>query len=149
MKKLLASLGASTVLALAAAGAGAQTTFSTIELRAGMRLIKAEVAATVPERQQGLMNRDKMAPNAGMVFVFGEPASQCMWMKNTLLPLSVAFIDANGKIVNIEDMRPQKLDNHCSTKGVPVKYALEMNLGWFKKYNIKPGTTIEGLPGAK
>jgi uncharacterized membrane protein (UPF0127 family) len=149
MKKLLAPLTATALLVLAG-GAGAQhVRFGSTQLSAGMHLIKAEVAATDAERQQGLMFREQMANNAGMVFVFDEPATQCMWMKNTLLPLSVAFIDANGKIVNIEDMQPQTLANHCSAQAVPVKYALEMNLGWFKQKNIKPGSTIEGLPKTK
>ncbi len=131
-----------------AAGAQAQNVhFGSTQLSAGMHLIKAEVAANDAERQQGLMFREKMANNAGMVFVFDAPATQCMWMKNTLLPLSVAFIDANGRILNIEDMKPQTLDSHCS-KG-QVVYALEMNLGWFKQKNIKPGSTIEGLPAVK
>ena len=112
-----------------------------------MHLIKAEVAANDPERQQGLMFRENMANNAGMIFVFDKATTQCMWMKNTLLPLSVAFLDADGKIINIEDMTPQTLESHCSKK--PAKYALEMNLGWFKQKNIKPGTAIGGLPGAK
>jgi uncharacterized membrane protein (UPF0127 family) len=150
MKNKLASLSATAVLAIAASGAGAQNArFDSMQLAAGMHLIKAEVAASDAQRQQGLMFRQQMANNAGMVFVFDRPATQCMWMKNTLLPLSVAFIDAEGKIVNIEDMQPQTLDNHCSKKAVPVKYALEMNLGWFRKNNIKPGTTIDGLPRAK
>ncbi|WP_256081588.1 DUF192 domain-containing protein [Massilia sp. YIM B04103] len=146
MKSLAASL-----LLLAAAGASqAQNQqFPTVTLSAGMNLIKAEVATTDPQRAQGLMFRETMAPNAGMVFVFDAPATQCMWMKNTLLPLSVAFIDAEGKIVNIEDMQPQTLDSHCSAKGVPVMYALEMNLGWFKQKHIKPGTKIGNLPKLK
>ena len=143
MKKFLLTSSA-TALFLLSACAGAQpVTFATTQLTAGIHLIKAEVAATDPQRQQGLMFREKMANNTGMVFVFDQPATQCMWMKNTLLPLSVAFIDAQGAIVNIEDMQPQKLDSHCSKK--PVKYALEMNLGWFKAKNIKPGMTIDGL----
>lgn len=90
------------------------------------------------------MFREKMAQNEGMVFVFDGPAEVCMWMKNTLLPLSVAFIDGNGKIVNIEDMKPQSLDSHCAKS--LVRYALEMNAGWFKQKNVKPGSLIEGLP---
>lgn len=120
------------------------TKFDVISLNAGINLIKAEIAAAPAQREQGLMFREKMAPNEGMVFVFEGPAEVCMWMKNTLLPLSVAFIDGNGKIVNIEDMQPQTLDSHCAKK--LVRYALEMNLGWFKQKNIKPGTVIDGLP---
>lgn len=118
--------------------------FPVISLNAGIHIIKAEVAAREAERQQGLMYREKMGPNEGMVFLFNAPAGVCMWMKNTLIPLSVAFIDDSGKIVNIEDMQPQTTDSHCAKK--PVRYALEMNLGWFKQKNIKPGTVIEGLP---
>lgn len=137
-------ISAATALLLLTAGAAAQPAqFSSTQLTAGMHVIKAEVAANDGERQQGLMFREKMANNAGMVFVFDQPNTQCMWMKNTLLPLSVAFIDEHGAIVNIEDMQPQTLDSHCSKR--PVKYALEMNLGWFKAKHIKPGTTIEGL----
>ena len=118
--------------------------FKVTSLSTGIYLIKAEVAGTEPEREQGLMFREKMAPNEGMVFLFGQPVGTCMWMKNTLLPLSVAFIDASGKIVNIEDMQAQTLESHCARK--PVAYALEMNLGWFKQKNIRPGAVIDGLP---
>ncbi|NML62121.1 DUF192 domain-containing protein [Massilia sp. RP-1-19] len=145
MKKNFAPVAVAALLALVACGAGAQAApFPTVQLAAGMHLIQAEVAQTDPQRQQGLMQREKMANNHGMVFVFDQASPQCMWMKNTLLPLSVAFIDADGKIVNIEDMQPQTLDSHCSTR--PVKYALEMNLGWFKQKNVKPGSAISGLP---
>ena len=118
--------------------------FDVVSLTAGVNLIHAEVAAAPAQRQQGLMFREKMATNDGMVFVFEGPAQVCMWMKDTLLPLSVAFIDGSGRIINIEDMQPQKLDSHCARK--PASYALEMNLGWFRQKNIKPGTVIEGLP---
>lgn len=120
--------------------------FSVIQLTVGMNVIHAEVAANAAEREQGLMFRESMGANEGMVFLFGAPAQACMWMKNTLIPLSVAFIDRNGRIANIEEMKPQSLDSHCS-KG-QVYYALEMNAGWFKSRNIKPGTIIDGLPPA-
>lgn len=120
------------------------TKFPVITLTAGIHVIKAEVAAREAERQQGLMYREKMGPNEGMVFLFDAPAGVCMWMKNTLIPLSVAFLDESGKIVNIEDMQPQTTDSHCAKK--PIRYALEMNRGWFKQKNIKPGSMIEGLP---
>ncbi len=118
--------------------------FPSITLNAGLYLIKAEVASTEAQREQGLMFRDKMGANEGMVFAFGQPAGVCMWMKNTLIPLSVAFMDETGKIINIEEMKEQTLDSHCATKA--ATYALEMNKGWFKQKNIKPGTVIEGLP---
>jgi uncharacterized membrane protein (UPF0127 family) len=89
------------------------------------------------------MLRKAMAQGAGMLFVFDESAGHCMWMKNTLLPLSVAFIDERGAIVNIEDMQPLDESAHCATR--PARYALEMNQGWFKKRGIAPGTVIQGL----
>ncbi len=124
--------------------AHAEERFPVVALTAGMHVIQAEVAASEPQRQQGLMFREKLAPNSGMVFLFTEPAQVCMWMKNTPLPLSVAFIDERGKILNIEDMQPQTLNAHCAA-GLAA-YALEMNKGWFAQKNIKPGTTIANLP---
>ncbi|MFZ6773300.1 DUF192 domain-containing protein [Undibacterium sp. SXout7W] len=122
----------------------AQAKLPVKQLSAGIYVIQAEVASSDADRQQGLMLRTKMGSNEGMVFDFGAPAGVCMWMKNTLIPLSVAFIDGEGKIVNIEDMQPQTTDSHCAKK--VVRYALEMNQGWFKQKNIKAGTKIEGLP---
>lgn len=121
-----------------------QSRLPVITLTAGMNLIRAEVAARDADRQQGLMYREKMGANEGMVFVFEGPAQVCMWMKNTLIPLSVAFIDTTGTIVNIEDMQPQTTESHCARK--PIRYALEMNQGWFRQKNIKPGMSIAGLP---
>ena len=126
------------------ANAQQRPAFQTIALSAGIHLIKAEVAGNEAEREYGLMYRDKMGQNDGMVFLFGAPAGVCMWMKNTLLPLSVAFIDSTGKVVNIEDMQPQTTNSHCAKR--PVAYALEMNLGWFKQKNIRAGSVISGLP---
>lgn len=144
-RSLLPSTLALLLIAASPFASGQQATkFPVVSLTAGMHVIRAEVAATEAERQQGLMYREKMGPNEGMVFLFGAPASVCMWMKNTFIPLSVAFIDEQGKIVNIEDMQPQTTDSHCAKK--PVRYALEMNQGWFRQKNIKPGMQIEGLP---
>jgi uncharacterized membrane protein (UPF0127 family) len=131
--------------AVCSASALAQQQFPVIPLTAGMYVIHAEVAAREAEREQGLMFREKMNAGDGMVFVFDAPATTCMWMKNTLIPLSVAFIDESGKIINIEDMKPQTTDSHCTAR--PARYALEMNLGWFKQKGIKPGSMIGGLPG--
>ncbi len=132
-------------IALPAMPAYAQQTqkFRSTTLSAGMYVIKAEIAANEAERQQGLMFRKKMASNEGMLFDFEAPAGVCMWMKNTLIPLSVAFIDSNGEIVNIEDMQPQTTESHCAKKA--VRYALEMNQGWFKQKNIKPGSIISEI----
>src|SRR5689334_18529619 len=103
-----------TLLAVTASGfAQPADGLPTVELRAGMYLIRAEVAADFASRATGLMYRKQMPSNAGMLFIFDEPSEQCMWMKNTLIPLSVAFMDDNGAIVNIEDMQPQTLDSHC------------------------------------
>lgn len=118
--------------------------FPTTQLNIGIHLIKAEVAKTEAEREQGLMFREKMGENEGMLFLFGQPAGVCMWMKNTLIPLSVAFLDEKGEIINIEEMKEQTTNSHCAKRG--ATYALEMNKAWFKQKNIKPGTRIDGLP---
>jgi len=110
---------------------------------AGMHVIQAEMATTEAQREVGLMNRKEMGQNEGMMFVFDRPARQCMWMKNTLMPLSVAFIDGNDVILNVEEMQPQSEQIHCASK--PALKALEMNAGWFKRKNIKPGSKIELL----
>ena len=115
-----------------------------IRLSAGMHLIQAEVAQTPDQRSTGLMFRKSMGPNEGMLFAFDRPEPQCFWMKNTLLPLSIAFLADDGSIVNIEDMKPQSLDSHCSAR--PVRFVLEMNQGWFAKRAIKPGAKITGAP---
>ncbi len=122
----------------------APTEFTVIPLSAGIHLIRAEVAATPSERARGLMQRQQMGANQGMVFLFDQPAAQCMWMKNTLIPLSVAFIADDGRILNIEDMAPQTEDNHCAKK--PARFALEMNRGWFSRHGISAGMKISGLP---
>lgn len=112
-------------------------------LGAGIHKIRAMVAQTPDQRQTGLMHRKAMEPNEGMLFVFESPMRQCFWMKNTLLPLSAAFIDDDGRIVNIADMAPQSLDSHCSDK--PVRFVLEMHKGWFSKHGLKSGDRIAGL----
>jgi uncharacterized protein len=120
-----------------------QPALPTIKLSAGIYVIQAEVASTTATRSQGLMRRKSMAQGAGMLFLFDESAGHCMWMKNTLIPLSVAFIDERGQIVNIADMQPLDETTHCASR--PVRYALEMNQGWFKKRGIVPGTPTQGL----
>jgi uncharacterized protein len=131
--------------ALAAAPALAQHPVA--QLNAGMHLIRAEVVSDPGTRAQGLMYRKSMAQNAGMLFIFDEAAVHCMWMKNTLIPLSVAFIDDRGAIVNVEDMEPQTEASHCAAQ--PVRYALEMNRGWFAARGVKPGSRLGGIPGVK
>ena len=124
----------------------AQGAMPLMELTAGFHRIEAEVAATDRDRQLGLMNRREMPPQRGMLFVFDHENTHCMWMRNTLLPLSVAFIDAKGVIINIEDMKPQTDDNHCAK--VQARYALEMNVGWFAQRGIKPGMKLGGIDKA-
>jgi len=133
-------------LALAASPAPAQQ-MPVVQLNAGMHLIRAEVAADYATRMTGLMHRASMPSNAGMLFIFDESTTHCMWMKNTLLPLSVAFIDERGTIINVEDMEPQTEDSHCASR--PARYALEMNRGWFAARGLKPGSRIGGIPGIK
>ncbi len=115
-----------------------------ITLSAGMHLIHAQVAATPGQRATGLMFRKEMPTSEGMLFVFEQPASQCFWMKNTLLPLTTAFVADDGTIVNLADMKPQTTNSHCSAK--PVRYVLEMNQGWFAKRGIKAGSKLGGQP---
>ncbi len=133
-------------LVIAVPGWAQQPQLPLLELSAGMHRIEAEVAATPASRQTGMMLRTFMAPQRGMLFVFPEAAEHCMWMRNTLVPLSVAFLDEKGKIINVEDMKPRTEENHCSLK--PARYALEMNLGWFKSRGLGAGFSIGGIEKA-
>jgi uncharacterized membrane protein (UPF0127 family) len=118
-----------------------------VTLSAGMHQIQAQVAATPESRATGLMHRKDMPPNEGMLFIFEQPATQCFWMKNTLLPLTAAFVADDGTVVNLADMQPQTLDSHCSTQ--PVRYVLEMHQGWFAKRGISAGFKLGGGPFAR
>lgn len=117
-----------------------------VTLRAGMHLIQAEVANTFDTRGRGLMFRESLGPNRGMLFVFDGASIHCMWMRNTLIPLSVAFIEQDGAIVNIEDMHPRTENTHCARR--EVRHALEMGKGWFAARGIKPGMKLLGLESA-
>ena len=117
-----------------------QMNLQRVEITAGMHRIDAQVAIAPQERQTGLMHRKEMPAHEGMLFVFEQPATQCFWMKNTLLPLTAAFVADDGTIVNLADMKPQTEDSHCSAK--PVRYVLEMNQGWFAQKGIKPGSKL-------
>ncbi len=138
--KTLIAVGAFALTSLAQA----QSALPVIPLTAGMYAIQAELAASPEARERGLMFRKSMPANAGMLFVFEEKAGHCFWMRNTDLPLSIAFLADDGSIVNIEDMKPQTEDNHCPRAA--VRYALEMNKGWFAQKGLKPGAKIGGLP---
>ena len=116
-----------------------------VTLQAGIHLIQAEVAADHGTRAKGLMFRESLAPNHGMIFVFEAPAKQCFWMRNTRVPLSAAFIDDEGAIVNIADMQPLSEQSHCSEQ--PVRYVLEMEQGWFARKGMKAGSRLSGPAG--
>ena len=115
-----------------------------IKLGVGMYLVDTQVAATPQQRSTGLMFRRQMPQSEGMLFVFEQAGEQCFWMKNTLLPLTAAFVADDGTIVNLADMAPQTTDSHCSEK--PVRFVLEMNQGWFAKKGIKAGFKLNGPP---
>ena len=126
----------------AVAQEGPQLDLPRVVLTAGMHRIDAQVAQAPHERQIGLMHRKNMPGHEGMLFIFEQPAVQCFWMKNTLLPLTAAFVADDGSIVNVVDMQPQSLDSHCSAK--PVRYVLEMNQGWFKQRGLQAGARLAG-----
>jgi hypothetical protein len=113
-------------------------------LSAGMFQIDTQLALTPQQRSTGLMYRAEMPQHEGMLFVFEAPSVQCFWMKNTLLPLTAAFVADDGTIVNLADMKPQTTDSHCSTK--PVRFVLEMNQGWFARKGLKAGFKLGGKP---
>ena len=121
-----------------------QMNLQRVRIHAGMYEIDAQVAVQPTEREIGLMFRETMPQQEGMLFAFEQPATQCFWMKNTLLPLTAAFVADDGRIVNLADMAPQTTDSHCSTE--PVRYVLEMNQGWFARKNIGKGFKLTGAP---
>jgi uncharacterized membrane protein (UPF0127 family) len=122
----------------------AQATLPTVKLTAGIHVITAEAATTPQSRTVGLMYRERLAPNHGMLFVFEEKSQQCFWMRNTVVPLTIAFIEDDGTIAQLADMAPKTEVSHCSQK--PVRYALEMEQGWFAKRGIAAGARVGGLP---
>ena len=115
-----------------------------VKLSAGMYLIDAQVAAAQNQRSIGLMFRREMPQSEGLLFALEQASEQCFWMKNTLLPLTAAFVANDGTIVNLADMKPQTTDSHCSKE--PVRFVLEMNQGWFGKRGIKAGSKLGGKP---
>jgi uncharacterized membrane protein (UPF0127 family) len=131
---------------LLASGAHAERILARQRLQIGMYVINAEVANDEATRSHGLMGRKELAGNDGMLFVFAQPGSYAMWMKNTVIPLSVAFIDPDGVILNIEEMKPLTETPHSSAG--QAKFALEMSSDWFAKKRINPGEQIRGLESA-
>lgn len=128
----------------AAAQAGAarapQPKLPVVRLQAGIHVIQAEVADTPRTREIGLMGREALGPNEGMLFVFDGKAVHCFWMRNTPLPLSIAFLDDDGRIVDIAQMEPRSDDSHCPSRA--VRFALEMEQGWFTRRGIARGARL-------
>ena len=129
---------------IAQAQSGPQMDLPRVTLSAGIHQLEAQVAQSQEQRATGLMFRKEMPTSEGMLFVFDQASIQCFWMKNTLLPLTAAFVTDDGTIVNLADMKPQTTDSHCSSK--PVRFVLEMNQGWFTRKGIKPGSRLRGAP---
>ena len=140
--KLPASSSAFALVALLSSACAADNDAKPM-LRIGTHVFKVEIAATPDQRQQGLMGRKQLADNSGMLFVFDYPGRHCFWMRNTPLPLSIAFIDDLGRIVNLADMQPYTDAFHCPT--APVRYALEITHGGFTQRSIVPGIQVQGL----
>lgn len=134
------------VTALRSEAADVQAPLPTLTVTVEGHAVKAEVAATFESRMKGLMHREKLGRNDGMLFVFDQVGYHAMWMKNTLIPLSVAFLDEDGKILNIAEMQPHSETQHMAAG--PARYALEMNAGWFSERKIKPGARVKGLEKA-
>jgi uncharacterized membrane protein (UPF0127 family) len=135
---------ASALLCLAFTPAFAEVSFKSTSIKVASHPLKVELAVNAPQREQGLMYRKSMGKDDGMLFIFEEPEYQSFWMKNTLIPLSIAFVDKNGVILNIVDMEPQTLDAHLSDGA--ALYAIETNKGWFAAKKVKPGDKVTGLP---
>ena len=139
-----AALVAFSFAASALAQTQPQPRLKTVALTAGMHVIKAELAITPEQQQVGMMFRSSMGTNEAMLFVEETPGVRCFWMRNTLIPLSIAFIAEDGTVVNIADMKPRSDESHCSAR--PVRFALEMNVGWFAKRGVKAGIRLRGAP---
>lgn len=147
LKKLLtASVAVFGFSAIAACQQSGNSLASTTPARQQLNLltplsnVQLEIARTPAEQQLGLMNRTSMPENSGMLFVFDTAKPVCFWMKNTLIPLTIGFIDENGILQQTEDMARESINHHCATSN--VKYAIEMNQGWFKKHHIEVGTPL-------
>lgn len=122
-----------------------QPKLPTIPLMIGGQTLVSEVADEDPERQKGMMFRREMAEGTGMLFVFDAPQPAAFWMKNTLVPLSVAYVNSAGMILEIHDLQPQD-ERPVRSQFATIAYALEVPQGWFAKNKILPGTRISGLP---
>jgi len=134
------------VIVTALSGIALADGLPTVQLTINSHRLVAEIAATVETRTVGLMHRFSLKPDHGMLFVFNAPQPLTFWMKNTFVPLSIAYIGADGKILNIDDMAPQTETGH-SSQGLAL-YALEMKKGWFADRGIGAGSRVEGLDKA-
>ena len=146
MKAIFCTLLVAVLMSVGVAGAEdlPQTELPREKLTVGIHQIDAQLAMTSEQREIGLMFRKEMPQHEGMLFVFEDPSRLCFWMKNTLIPLTAAFIADDSSIVNLENMKPLTTESHCATK--PVRFVLEMKQGWFAKKDIKPGSKISGRP---
>lgn len=131
------------LLAVSLAGWAGANEPAHVRLDAAGHGIIAELAITPAQQQRGLMYRQTLPDDHGMLFVYAAPQRICMWMKNTRIPLSVAFLDGEGTIINIAEMQRESLDIHCAAR--PARYALEMTRGWFARRGISPGMRITGM----
>lgn len=136
-------LGAAIFLGGASCHPKPKSDLPVVSLKLGGHEIWVEVANKEATRDAGLMFRQAMDWDNGMLFAFHDTATRAFWMKNTVIPLSIAFMDEKGTIENIAEMQPQNEESIWS-KG-PAKYALEMNGGWFTKEGLKPGDVVEGV----
>ena len=123
----------------------AATHAPTLTLQVGSTPLRVEVADDPAERARGLMYRDALGRDEGMVFVYPDEQERSFWMKDTRIPLSIAFLDAGGRIVHLADMKPFDLDGTPS--GAPAMYAIEVNHGWFAAHGVTTGDRVTGLPG--
>jgi uncharacterized membrane protein (UPF0127 family) len=128
----------------AAAQTAPQPRLPVVDLTAGMHVIRAELAVTPAQQATGMMWRTEMPGNEGMLFVNSDDQIRCFWMKNTLIPLTIAYLTADGTIINLADMQPRSEQSHCSAK--PARFALEMRQGWFAKRGIQAGFQLTGKP---
>ncbi len=141
---LLAAIAMLAWVPAAPAQTGPQPRLPTVDLMAGMHIIKAELAVTAQQQATGMMWRTEMNGNEGMLFVNQDDQIRCFWMKNTLIPLSIAYLAADGTIISLADMQPRSEQSHCSAR--PARFALEMSQGWFAKRGIQAGFKLRGKP---
>jgi len=107
--------------------------------------LHVEIADTPAASQRGLMFRESLDPNAGMLFVFPQPKAAVFYMRNTTIPLSIAYLDSDGLIKEIYDLQPLD-ETAVQSRSDRIQFAIEVNQGWFERHNITPGHKVTGLP---